>query len=117
MSFRVDDDLLLGKYKTIWTKFEDLKYIELNDLPAYDDRYIKNKMRIFGDKVYINFRDLNVPENDIEYESFTAISIDSLLLYKNKYYLQVYLDNCADKIVDEQLIDYLGGNLFETDEN
>ena len=82
MSFRVGDDLLLGIYKTTWTKFEDLKNIELSDLRAYDDRYIKNKIRIFGDKVYINFRDLNVPENDIEYESFTAISIDSSITCK-----------------------------------
>ena len=47
---------------------------------------------------------------------FTAISIDSLLDYKNKYYLQVYLDNCAYKIVDKQMIDYLGDYPFETDE-
>ena len=26
MSFCVDDDKLLGKYKTIWTKIKDLKY-------------------------------------------------------------------------------------------
>ena len=38
-----------------------------------------------------------MPEDDIECESFTAISIDSLLVYDKKYYLQVYLDNCAWK--------------------
>ena len=37
-------------------------------------------------------------EDDIEYESFTAISIDSLLVYENKYYPQAYLDSCAYKI-------------------
>ena len=37
-------------------------------------------------------------ENDIEFESFTVISIDSLLKYDKKYYLQVYLDNYADKL-------------------
>ena len=61
----------------------------------YDDRYIKTKIRTYVDKVCTNFRGLNVPEDDIEYESFTVISIDSLLIYENKYYLQVYLDNCA----------------------
>ena len=54
-------------------------------------------MRTFGDKVYTNFLGLNVPENDIQCESFTVISIDSLLVYNKKYYLQVYLDNCALK--------------------
>ena len=54
-------------------------------------------------------------EHDIECESFTVISIDSLPVYENKYYLQVYLDNRAFKIIDKRMIDYLGDNLFETD--
>ena len=42
--------------KTIWTKIEDLKNIELNALPVYDDRYMKTKIRTYGYKVYANFR-------------------------------------------------------------
>ena len=38
-----------------------------------------------------------MPKDDIEYESLTVISIDSLLVYGDKYYLQVYLDNRAYK--------------------
>ena len=94
-------------------KIEDLKNITLNALPVYDDRYIETKLRTFGDKVYTNFHGLNVPEDDIECESFTIISIDSLLVYDNKYYLQVYLDNCAYKIVNKQMTDYLDENFFE----
>ena len=30
MSFRIDDENLLEKYKAIWTKTEDLKNIEIN---------------------------------------------------------------------------------------
>ena len=51
--------------------------------------YIKAKIRTYSDKAYTNFRILNVPEDDIELESFTAISTDYLLVYANKYYLQV----------------------------
>ena len=29
---------LLEKYKTIWTKIEDVKNIKLNALPVYDNR-------------------------------------------------------------------------------
>ena len=39
---RIDDDKLLEKYKTIWTKIEDLKNTEMNALPIYDNRYMKN---------------------------------------------------------------------------
>ena len=59
--FRTDNEKLLEKYKTISTKIEDLKNVELNALPVYDDRYIKTKIRTYGDKVYTNFCGLNVP--------------------------------------------------------
>ena len=59
------------------------KNIELNVLPVYDDRYIKTKIRTYGNKAFTNFRSLNVPEDDIECESFTVISIGFLLVYEN----------------------------------
>ena len=86
MAFHIDDGKLLEKYKAIWTKVEDLKNIKLNALPVYDNSYIKTKIRPFGGKVYINFRGLNVPEDNIECESFTVISIVSLLVYNKKYF-------------------------------
>ena len=82
MFLGIDDEKLLEKHKTIWSKIEDLKNIELNALPVYDDRYIKSKIRTYDDKVYTNFHDLNVLEGDIEYESFTIISIDSFITCK-----------------------------------
>ena len=47
----------------------------------------------------------------------SLISIYSLLVYENKFYLQVYLENCAYKTVDKRMIDYLGDTAFETDED
>ena len=49
-------------------------------MPVYDDRYIKTKIKTYVDKVYINFRDLNVPEDNGKWESFTVVSIDSLFV-------------------------------------
>ena len=46
-----------------------------------------------------------------------VIYIDSLLFYENKYYLQVYLDNGAYKVLDIHMIDYPDDNLFESDKN
>ena len=61
MSFCIDDDKLSKKYKTIWSKIEDLQIGKFNALPAYN-------------------------------ESFRIISINSVLVYENKYYPEVYLD-------------------------
>ena len=113
MSFRIDNEKLLEKYESIPTKIEELEDIELNALPVYDDRYIKPKIRTYGEKVYIKFRGLNVAENDIECKYFTAISIDFLRVYESKYYLQVYLDKFPYKILSKQMTGYLDENLFE----
>ena len=114
MYFRIDDEKLLEKYKTIQTEIEDLNNIELTVLRVYDDRYIKTKITTYGDKVYTNFHGLDVPEDDIECESFSVISIDSLFVYENKYYPQVYLDNRAYRISSKQITGYLDDNLFKT---
>ena len=39
MSFCTDDDRLLEKYKTTWSKNEGLRNIKLNALTVYDDRF------------------------------------------------------------------------------
>ena len=58
-------------------------------------------MRTYSDNPHTNFGGLNVSKDDIECESFTVISIDFLFVRNKKYYLQVYLDNCAYKIVNK----------------
>ena len=69
------------------------------------------------EKFVIIFQGLNVPKNGVECQSFTVIFCYSLFVYDNTFYLQVYLNNCAYKIVDKQMIDYLEDNLSEADED
>ena len=45
------------------------KNIEFNMLPVYDDRYIKSKIKTYGDNIYTNFSGLNVSEVKIVYEN------------------------------------------------
>ena len=80
MLLRIGDEKLLEKYKTNCTKIQDLKNIELNALCVYDDRHIKTKTRTYGHKVNTSFCGLNVSEDSVECESFTVISIESLLV-------------------------------------
>ena len=55
ISFRLDDEKLLEKYKAISTKIEDLKSIELNALLAYDYRYGKIKKEHTATKFILTF--------------------------------------------------------------
>ena len=82
----------------------------------YQSRYIKTKIRTYGDKVYTNFRGLNVPKDNIECESFTVLFLFFTCLRKQKY-MHVYLGNCAHKIIDKRMIGYLGDNFFEIDKD
>ena len=61
----IDDEKLLEKYNVIWTKIKELKNTELDALLVYDNKYIKIKIGIYSEKVYTNFSDLNVPEDDM----------------------------------------------------
>ena len=45
-----------------------------------------DKLSKTDDKVNTNFRGLNVPEDGVERESFTILSIDYLLAYESKHY-------------------------------
>ena len=92
ISFITEDERLLEKHKGISTKIENLKNIELHALPVYDDRNIKTKIRTYFNKFCTTVCELNVSEDNIQsiiYKSFTVSSIDILLLYKAKHYLQV----------------------------
>ena len=80
----------------------------MNTLPVYDYRYIKTKIKVCGDTFYTMFCNLDVLEDCLECESFTFSSVDSLLVYESRYYLQVS---------EKQITDYLDDNLFETDKN
>ena len=50
ISFRIDNEKLLEKYKPICTKIQHFKSIELNVLPFYDD---KTKIRTYINKVLV----------------------------------------------------------------
>ena len=60
VSFCIDDENLLEKYKAIRSKIEDLKNIGLNALPVYDEGCIKTKIKTCGYKVCTNFAALDV---------------------------------------------------------
>lgn len=90
---------------------------ELDALPVCNDKYIKTKIITYGDKVYANFCGLYVPQDGIECAFFTVISIESILVYDKKCYIQLYLDNCTNKIVDKKMLHFLHDNIFKDDED
>ena len=85
-----------------------MQNIELNPLLVHDDRYIKTKIRTYGEKVYTNFRLLM--GMGIFYNHFYLVIT---CLWKQILPASI-LDNCAYKIADRQITDYLDDNLFKS---
>ena len=66
MSFKAIDNKLLKKYTQIWKKVRNLLNIKFDSEPVYGDngKYIKAKIKIYGDKVNTNFQGKNIPKEN-----------------------------------------------------
>ena len=70
MSFKVSDNKLLKKYNKIWERIGNLLAIEFYSEPVYGDvnKYIKTKIKMYGDRVNTNFQGKKVPKGNASYK-------------------------------------------------
>ena len=120
MPFKVSDSKLLKKCNKIWEKVSNLMNIEFNSEPVYGDgdKYIKTKIKMYGDRVNTNFQGKNVPKENASGKCLSLIMSDSVIRVNKKYYPQTVLEECKYVIKNkmENLInDYL--NLRSSDES
>ena len=86
MSFKIEDDEVYLKYNEIWNKVKKLLGgIRLSSDIIYDDQYIKTKVKTFK-MVKTLFDNDKIPEEKIEYECISCISVDSVLKREKRYY-------------------------------
>ena len=83
-SFKVSDNKLLRKYNKIWEKVGNLLNIELDSEPVYGDvnKYIKTKIKTYGDEVNTNFQGQKVPKENVSYKCISLIMLDSVIRVK-----------------------------------
>ena len=107
MSFKVKDKQLLKNYNKIWKKTERLMSIDFDSRPTYgdDDKYIKTKIKTYEDNITTNFYNKKgskkVPEEKIPHKCLSIIILDSIIYAYEKYYPQVFLEEC--KYVQEKI--------------
>ena len=70
MSFKVSDNKLLKKYKQILEKIGNLLNKEFDSEPVYDDvdKYIKTKIKMYGDRVNTNLQGKKVSKENALYK-------------------------------------------------
>ena len=88
MSFKVSDNKLLKKYNKIWGKISNLLNIEFDSEPIYGDgdKYIKTKIKMYGDRVNTNFQGKKVPKENASYKCLSLIMLDSVIRANKKHY-------------------------------
>ena len=69
MCFKASDSKLLTEYTKIWEKVSSLRNIKFDSEPVYgdNDKYIKTKVKSYGDKVNTNFHGEKVPKENVSY--------------------------------------------------
>ena len=70
MSFKANYNRLLNKYTKIWERVSSLMNIKSDSEPVYGDnyKYIKTKIKSFGDKVNTNFQGNKTPKENASYK-------------------------------------------------
>ena len=92
---------LLKNYNKISTKIERLISIDFNCKSTYDDKYIKAKIKTYADIIITNFHNKKMPKEKVPCKCLSIIMLDSVIESDEKYYPQIFLEEC--KYVQEKI--------------
>ena len=92
MSFVIEDDMCLDKYKEIWDKIKGKLNIKFHSIPVYDKKYIKAKVRQPIGVIKTNFLGDEVPKENKYYICIACITIDSVVRMEKIDYPLVYVE-------------------------
>ena len=101
MSLMIKGKQPLKNYNKVWKKFLKLMEIDFNTKITYgdeDDKYIKTKIKTYKDNITTNFynkiESKKVLEEKILHECLSIIILDSVLYAYEKYYPQIFIEEC-----------------------
>ena len=103
----IKDIQLLKNYNKIWKKVEKLMKVDFNTKTTYgdDDKCIKTKIKTYTDSIitslYNKKGSKKIPEEKISHKCLSVMILDSIIYAYEKYYPQVFLQEC--KYVKENI--------------
>ena len=67
---------------------------EFDSEPVYgdNDKYIKTKIKIYGDKVNTNLQSKKIPKENASYKCLSLIILDCVIKVNKKYYPHTLLE-------------------------
>ena len=105
MSFMIEDDSVLEKYKEIWSNIKKTLNTKFHSMPVYGEKHIKAKVKQLIDVVNTKFWGDKVSKVDVHYTCIACISIDSVTNMEKKY-PQVYLEEFKYKIKKKKMPEF-----------
>ena len=100
MSLMIKDIQFLKSYNKIWKKNEKLMKIDFNNKTTYsdDDKYIKTRIKTYKDSIITNFYNKKgskkIRKEKIPHKCLSMIILDSVIYAYEKYYPQIFLEEC-----------------------
>ena len=108
----VNDKEILEKYSEIWNKIKSLIKKEFNSEPVHNRKYIKNKIKIYNERVYTNFQHNKIPKDNEYCACSSVILLDSIFADSDKeYYLQILLEECKYAIKNKTIVNTINKDL------
>ena len=91
---------LLNKYTKIRERVSSLMNIKFDIEPVYgdNDKYIKTKIKSYGDKINTNFQGKKIPKENASYKCLSLLMLNSAIRANKKYYPQTHLEECKYEI-------------------
>ena len=81
--------------------------------PVYgdNDKYIKTRTKLYGDKINTNFQGKKVPKENATYKRPLLIMLDSVIRVSKKYYPQTLLEDCKYEIKKNKIENLVSDDL------
>ena len=113
MSFKTSDNKLIKKYTKIWEKISNLLSTKFDSEPVYgdNDKHIKTKIKLHGDKIITNFQGKKIPKENASYKCLSLIVLDSVIRANKKYYPQTLLKECKYEIKKNKMENLINDDL------
>ena len=87
--------------------------IKFDSEPVYgdNDKHIKTKIKLYGNKVNTNFQMKKIPKENASYKCLSLIMLDSVIRANKKYYPETLLEECKYEIKKTKIENFINDDL------
>ena len=85
-----------------------------NNKDSYNDKYIKTKIKTYGDKINTNFQGKKIAKENVSYKCLSLIMSDSVVKVSKRYHPQILLEECKYEIKKSKMENLINDDLEPT---